>query len=161
MLTRRSLLWIGCVGAVAGLAAPPPAAAQERWARYRNARFGTTVAYQEFFEAGDEAVNGDGRAFTSPEAQFRVFGRHNLDDETPQTKLAQLRADPAYAGMTYNAITGRRLTVSGRRGERIFYEAYLFAPSGTVHAFQLDYPAAHKSDYDVMVGRMARSFGGP
>lgn len=160
MLTRRGFLGAG-LAALAAVAAAMPVAAQERWARYRNARFGTTIAYQESFEPDEEPANGDGRVFTSPEAAFRVFGRHNLDGETPQSKLAELKADPDYAGMSYQAITAKRLTVSGLRGGRIFYEAYLFASSGTVHAFQLDYPAAHKAAYDEMVTRMARSFGGP
>ncbi|MBP0651661.1 hypothetical protein J8J40_31830, partial [Mycobacterium tuberculosis] len=69
--------------------------------------------------------------------------------------LAALTADPDYAGLSYRAITGRRLTVSGRRGASIFYEVYLFAPSGTIHSFLLTYPAEHKASYDAMVGRMA------
>lgn len=156
MLSRR--MFLACV---AGLGVSAPAAAQERWARYRNARFGTTIAYQEFFEPGDEPANGDGRAFTSPEAEFRVFGRYNVDNETPQSLLADIKVDPGHLGLSYQAITGRRLTVSGRHGDRIFYEVYLCAPSGVVHTFQLDYPAAHKAEYDDMVTRMARSFGGP
>lgn len=156
MLTRRTL--------IAGLAAallPAGAAAEERWARYRNARFGTTIAYQDVFEPGEEPQNGDGRVFTSPEAEFRVFGRLNLGDETPQSKLAELKADPDYADITFQSITGRRLTVSGRRGEHIFYEVYLFAASGVVHSFMLEYPALYKASYDEMVTRMAHSFGGP
>jgi hypothetical protein len=151
-------MFLACV---AGLGVSAPAAAQERWARYRNARFGTTIAYQEFFEPGDEPANGDGRAFTSPEAEFRVFGRYNVAGETPQSLLADIKVDPGHLGLSYQAITGRRLTVSGRHGDRIFYEVYLCAPSGVVHTFQLDYPAAHKAEYDDMVTRMARSFGGP
>jgi serine/threonine-protein kinase len=158
MLSRRGLIGAGLVGA---LASAGTATAQESWARYRNARFGTSIDYMEFFEPGEEPANGDGLVFTSPEAEFRVFARHNLDGDTAKAMLARLAGDPDYAGLSYRSIAGRRLTVSGRRGDRIFYEVHLFSPTGLIHSFMIDYPAAHKASYDAMIARMARSFGGP
>ena len=135
--------------------------AQESWTRYRNARYGTAIDYMEFFEPDPPPENGDGQAFTSPEATFRVFGRYNLDSETPQSYLAQLRADGAHPNVSLELVRGNRLTLSGVRGAAIYYESYIFSKRGVIHSFMLEYPSKHKSDYDAMVRRMARSFSGP
>jgi hypothetical protein len=158
MLTRRqAMLAVGC-----GLFGASAARAQESWTRYVNPRFGTHVDYMEFFEPDDPPENGDGQSFHSPEATFSVFAHYNVLDETPQSQLSDALNDPQYADLAYKAIKGGRLTLSGHRGAMIYYESYLYSGgSGVVHGLVIEYPAAYKRDYDAMVTRMAKSFGGP
>jgi len=158
MLSRRLLFPLLGACLLAGL---EPLRAQEAWTHYRNGRYGTSVDYQEFFEADPPPVNDDGQSFTSPEAKFSVYARLNRGGETPKSYLADLLADADYAKTTYRNIAGNRLTISGYRGGNTFYEVYLFSPRGVVHALVLAYPTQHQNDYDAMVTRMARSFTGP
>jgi hypothetical protein len=135
---------------------------QEAWTSYRNARYGTSIAYQEFFEPDAPPANGDGRSFTGPEgANFVVFARLNEDNETPATYLAKMLASPSHSNVRYTHIGNNRLTISGIRGELIYYDAYIFSRRGIIHAFEMEYPARFKSSYDPTVQRMSRSFMGP
>lgn len=135
---------------------------QEAWTSYKNARFGTSIAYQEFFEPDPPPANGDGQSFTGPEgANFRVYARQNADNETPASYLAQILANSSHPNVAYTHISKNRLTISGFRGDRIYYEAYIFSGRGVLHAFEMEYPARFKASYDPTVRRMARSFKGP
>ena len=135
---------------------------QEAWTSYRNARFGTSIAYQEFFEPDPPPANGDGQSFTGPEgANFRVYARQNTDGETPPSFLAELLRDPSYPNVSYSHVAGNRVTISGIRGSLIYYSAYIFSARGVIHAFEMEYPARFKVSYDPTVQRMARSFTGP
>ncbi|GLS38853.1 hypothetical protein GCM10010869_44500 [Mesorhizobium tianshanense] len=141
---------------------PSQSYGQEAWTSYRNARFGTSIAYQEFFEPDPPPANGDGQSFTGPEgANFRVYARQNADNETPASHLVELLADSSHANVTYSHIRNDRLTISGVRGNLIYYEAYVFSGRGVLHAFEMEYPAKFKASYDPTVQRMARSFKGP
>jgi hypothetical protein len=158
MLTRR-LMVLG--GALCLAELPTTVRAQEAWTTYRNARFGTSIAYQEFFEPDPPPENGDGQAFTGPEgANFRVYAGYNIDNETPTRYLAKLLADGSHPRVAYKSVQNNRVTISGTRGSLIYYEAYIFARD-VIHAFAIEYPAKFKTDYDPTIRRMARSFAGP
>ena len=159
MLSRRLFL----LGSALCLVEIPAAVqAQEAWTTYRNARFGTSIAYQEFFEPDPPPENNDGRSFTGPEgANFRVYARYNINNETPASYLAELLADQSHPNVAYKSIQNNRVTISGIRGSLIYYEAYIFSGRGIIHAFQIEYPAKFKTDYDPTIRRMARSFTGP
>jgi hypothetical protein len=159
MLSRR-LLILGWVCTLVEY--PRPGHSQEAWTTYQNSRFGTSIAYQEFFEPDNPPENGDGQSFTGPEgANFRVYAHYNIDNETPASYLAQLLADPSRPNVTYKRIDNNRVTISGIRGALIYYDAYIFSRRGVVHAFEIEYPAKFKNDYDPTIQRMARSFTGP
>ena len=135
---------------------------QEAWTTYRNARFGTSIAYQEFFDPDPPPANGDGQSFTGPEgANFLVYARLNAGNETPASYLAKLLADSSHPNVRYTHIGNNRLTISGVRGDLIYYDAYIFSRRGIVHAFEIEYPTKFKASYDPTVQRMARSFTGP
>jgi len=155
MRTRRevilALVLAGCL----------PASAAPTWRHYVNDRFGTEVDYPAIFRAEPPPENNDGRMFHSQEADIRVFGRWNIDDETPQSLLDGLATDPAYADTTYRRLLDDRLVISGLRGAYIFYEVYLCSASGVVHTLMITYPARDKLLFDPIVTRMSRSFGGP
>jgi hypothetical protein len=159
MLSRRLLL-LGCTWCYFEISVPVHA--QEAWTTYRNARFGTSIAYQEFFEPDPPPANGDGQSFTGPEgANFRVYAWQNSGKEAPAAYLAELLADRSHPRVTYKSIEKNRVTVSGIRDNLIYYETYLFSGRGVVHAFAIEYPAKFKSAYDPTIRRMARSFSGP
>jgi|SRR4051812_19673730 hypothetical protein len=158
MLSRRLLLLGGTFCFFEGTTV---VYAQEAWTTYRNPRFGTSIAYQEFFEPDAPSANGDGRSFKGPEANFRVYARQNSRNETPATLLAELLADRSHSNLTYKSIQKNRLSISGIRGALIYYESFIFSARGVVHAFMIEYPAKYKSAYDPTIKRMARSFTGP
>jgi hypothetical protein len=159
MVTRR-LMVLGGAFCLAGI--PAAVRAQEAWTTYQNGRFGTSIAYQEFFEPDPPPENGDGRSFTGPEgANFRVYGRYNLNKETPAGYLAELLADTSYPNVSYKVAQSNRVTISGRRGDLIYYNTYIFSRRGVIHAFEIEYPVKFKTDYDPTIRRMAGSFTGP
>jgi hypothetical protein len=159
MLSRRLVL-LGC--ASIAFAAPVSLRAQETWTSYRNARYGTSIDYQEFFEPDPPPANGDGQSFTGPEgANFRVYARQTSGDETPASYLRELLAEASHANVTDQSIKDNRITVTGNRGSLNYYESYIFSPRGVVHAFEMEYPAKFQPDYAPTVERMARSFTGP
>ena len=135
--------------------------AQEAWTHYRNKRFGTSIDYQEFFEPGPPSVNGDGQSWGGPEdTTFSVFASENVQRQSLAGYQADLLADGNHQNLSYRAASGRRLVLSGLRGALIYYEVYLFPPSGRIHGFVMEYPARYKKDYDASVRRMASSFRG-
>jgi hypothetical protein len=159
MLSWRSAL-LGCTLLISVVSAALHA--QEAWTTYRNARFGTAIAYQEFFEPDPPPANGDGQSFTGPEgANFRVYARQIGGGETPATYLEELLAEPSHSNLTGKSIKGDRVTLTGNRGNLNYYETYIFSPSRLVHAFEIEYPAKFQSDYAPTIERMARSFAGP
>ncbi len=159
MLYRRLIIF-GCAWLL--FEAQSQGHSQEAWTSYRNARFGTSIAYQEFFEPDPPPANGDGQSFTGPEgANFRVYARQNADNKTPASYLAELLADASHPNVRYTHIGNNRVTISGVRRNVIYYDAYIFSERGVVHAFEMEYPAKFKASYDPTVQRMAHSFKGP
>jgi hypothetical protein len=138
----------------------------ETWRTYGNARYGTSVSYPaDLFSPGEEPANGDGLAFSASDgAKLLVFGQNNALGETPATLRKRLVADSpeSYSAITYEKADKRSLTLSGTRGDTIFYERYVFSvPPDTIHAIVVTYPAALKDRYDRIVTRISRSLAAP
>lgn len=164
-LDRRTLL-AALAGAFTTAAARAQGPASDRWADYVNARFGTALAYPaNRFRPDPPPDNGDGQTFRAQDgAVLLVFGQHNALDETVAS-LEAGKTDDDYAEITYRARGPKWLVLSGFRdieGVRsIFYEKYLFSPSGgVIHTMILTYPEARKDRYAPVIGRMAASLRG-
>jgi hypothetical protein len=135
------------------------AAAQEKWATYMNARFGTIVDYPAsvFTVRDPPPENGDGQSFWSADghAHLSVYGAFNAEGDTPQRYLEK-HADE---GVSYRRATAHYYVVSGTRKDELFYERCNFqeGKSDIVNCFTLTYPAAEKAAWDPIVTRLSKS----
>jgi uncharacterized protein YraI len=147
--------------------AAPPAAlpAASGWTFYDNPRFGTRIAYPaNLFAPLPPPENGDGLGFRSIDgaAKFIVFGQFNVLEKTVEEMLADDLASGQYEQVTYQRKAANWYVLSGYRQGNVFYRKVI-VPAGTdiLHAFEIDYPPRHKSVYDTITARMAKSLSAP
>lgn len=142
------------------LAAGGTAAAQDRWATYHNARFGTTADYPAdvFTVRAPPPANGDGQTFRTADgrAELLIYGTHNVEDDTPRSYVAKYHNGPE---VTYKRVTRSFFVVSGVRDGKIFYSRCNFPAEadGIIDCLALRYPADDKAAWDAIVTRISRS----
>ena len=154
MVSRRALF------AAILAALPLPAKAREAWTTYRNSRFGTLIEYPARFRPGRPPDNNDGLSFTAADgATLSVWGSLNVMEHDLAGLEAFLRENGANRDrITYRAAGENWLVLSGTRGDRIFYARHLFSHRNEIiNAFEISYPAALRTGYDPIVGRMSGS----
>jgi hypothetical protein len=149
------------VDAAAPIASLPDISPQHSdWASYANARFGTWLDYpSDLFSERDPApINNDGRTFRSRDGRARlsVHASHNVEADTPQRYLQKYPDDQP---SSFRRVTKTFYVLSGRRGDDIYYRRCNFVglEDGTIHCFEISYPAADKATYDPIVERMGKS----
>ena len=146
--------------ALFGLAALWPLAAQgAAWKTYHNDRFGTTADVPANWRAGPPPENDDGRVFTSPDgsAHITISGGLHIWD-TVAEGMAMQEAGPPGATVTYRHREAHTTTLSGTKGNLIFYEKHVLACHDQVwNSVYIDYPAARKKEIDPLVGHVVRS----
>ena len=146
-----------------GICAVASAAAQEQWATYSNARFGTTADYPvSLFSMRDPPPdNGDGQVFHTEDrrAHLTVWGAHNADGDSAQSYLKRYGTQDA---VSYRRVTARYYVVSGTREGDIFYERCNFSakPDGIIDCLNVTYPAQDKAAWDPIVTRLSESLRG-
>lgn len=129
------------------------------WKTYHNDRFGTTADVPANWRAGPPPENDDGRAFTSPDgsAHLTISGGLNIWDTIAEGMAAQ-ESGPQGATITYRHREARATTLSGTKGNLIFYEKHVLACHDQVwNSVYVDYPAARKKEFDPLVGHVART----
>lgn len=136
-------------------------ARDDSWQTYANPRFGTIADYPAsiFTRLEPPPENGDGQTFTDRDgaAKLSIYGSFNSGDYTPRSYVDELiRSRDAIA---YEYIVKNSFTVSGQRGETIWYQRCNFegGNSGTIHCFMLEYPAQQKRRWDPIIARIAKS----
>ena len=130
---------------------------------YTSERFGTSATFPSdiFTEQQEPPENGDGLTWHSADgASLAIFGSYNVLDETPKSRQAAAKA-AGTREVTYSKTGKNWLVLSGFEGELVFYERYLFADSGIVHAMVLTYPQSLMVKYDLVAGKIASSLAGP
>lgn len=130
---------------------------------YTNERFGTSATFPAdiFTEQQVPPENGDGLTWHSADgASLAIFASYNVLDETPKSRQAEAKAVGARE-VTYSKTGKNWLVLSGFEGEFVFYERYLFADSGIVHAIVLKYPQSLMVKYDLVAGKIGSSLKGP
>jgi hypothetical protein len=135
-------------------------AQSHRWTLYMNARFGTRLLYPaDMFGRGVESENGDGITLRAPDgASLAIFGRWNIDGESPADFVRTLTGSPEYRQLSYRLVRPGFAVLSGERGGRIYYERYAFAgPTSAIHGFVLEYPAALRARWDPVIARLSAS----
>jgi serine/threonine-protein kinase len=132
------------------------------WRVYSNPRFGTRAEVPRDWTMGPAPENDDGRVFTSPDgsASITVYGSlHVFDSIDEAMKIFEAPKDGET--LTYAQRGPRAITVSGTRGERIFYRrAILTCRDQVWNGIAIDYPAARKQEFDALVTRVAKSLRG-
>jgi hypothetical protein len=150
------------IGLLIALLAAAPAEPGLQWRVYYNARYGTGLAYPaDLFGARTESDNGDGVRFRAADgATLAVFGTHS--DATPDAYVAGIvTGNPHYRNLSYRVVRANFAVLSGRDGNRLYYERYAFGePAGVVQAFVLDYPASARIRYAAIIPHMSASLHG-
>ncbi|MDB5600723.1 MAG: hypothetical protein JWN71_2767 [Xanthobacteraceae bacterium] len=138
------------------LAAP---AAAETYRAYANERFGATADVPASWRAGPPPANGDGLVFRSPDgrAALTVSGSLNVADSVDEAMRDQATPNDGET-VTYRQNGPRAVTLSGTKGDRIFYRKSILVCRDQIwNSIHLEYPARDKKAYDALVTHVARS----
>ena len=128
------------------------------WQTYINDRFGMSFDFPaDVFAPQPPPENGDGRAFRSESATLQIVAFHNIDDQTPGALKRELLGGDGYEDVTYSPTGQTWFVLSGFRGDRIFYEKYLF-DGGVVSVFGIEFPENEKPYYAPIIERIEDSF---
>jgi hypothetical protein len=112
-----------------------------------------------FTTADGAAYRGVGRQFKTADgrAALAVYSQRNAQRDTPASYLRKNFSFPRTT-VTYERITRDFFAVSGVRENMIYYSRCNVSPSGgTLHCFDLQFPATEKPAWDAIVTRMSRS----
>lgn len=137
-------------------------AAAETYRVYTNERFGQTADVPASWRADPPPVNGDGLIFRSPsgDASLTVYGSLNIADSVSEAMRDQATPIDGEA-VTYRKTGKRDVTLSGAKGDRIFYRKSILVCRDQIwNSIHLEYPARDKKAYDALVTRVARSLRG-
>jgi hypothetical protein len=138
-----------------------PAASQE-WTTFVEPNLGTRLALpSEIFTVhegtsskgiGEEYTTSDGRA------ALAIYSQRNSRHETPRTYLRRNYRAPLGV-LDYVRVTRSFFAVSGVKEGTIYYSRCNFSrrSEGTIHCFDLKYPAHEKRAWDDIVTRISRS----
>jgi hypothetical protein len=127
------------------------------WQTYVNDRFGMSFDFPaDVFAPQPPPDNGDGRSFRSDSATLQIVAFQNIDDQTPGAMKRELLAGDGYEDVTYSPLGQTWFVLSGFRGDRIFYEKYLFN-GGVVSVFGIEFPADEKPYYAPIIERIEDS----
>ncbi len=134
------------------------------WTQFANPRFGVTIDVPPGF-VGEQSDYADGRVFHSADGDTKlwVWGNNVVDASFQADALGRMQGEKedgwvvSYesgnktAGLTWHVY-------SGTKADRIVYVRSIESCKGTqaLH-FRLEYPRAQKTDYDLVVERLARS----
>ncbi len=131
--------------------------AQQKWAKYQNARYGYTVSYpSDLLMPQGEADNGDGQIFLNNTAEMRVYGSNILLNKTLSRKLDSIVKQQK--SVTYKLLRKNFFVVSGTNEGRIFYQKTIAGPDGAFITFYIEYDADKRADYDKIVTKIAADF---
>jgi hypothetical protein len=148
-LTRAILASI-VLGSIAG------AAWAETWRTYANPRFGVSAQVPSDWTMGPEPANGDGRVFTAPDGSAEIIVSGILSALSRDQEFSIRTAPNPGETITYKAVRGAVVVVSGTRGDKIFYRKSVLH-CGIWNDVSIEYPAGEKTKYDALVVHVAAS----
>ena len=132
-----------------------------RWTVFVEPSLGTRMDLPSavFTMADGAAYRGVGRQFKTADgrAAVAIYSKRNNQRDTPASYLRKNFAFPR-AAVTYERVTRDFFAVSGVRENMIFYSRCNVSPAGgTLHCFDLQFPATERTAWDAIVTRMSRS----
>jgi hypothetical protein len=144
---------------VAAAAWASPAAAQERWAVYTDAR-GTRIDYPQDVFSERVGAEGGGQVFATRDgrARLHMFSMENPKRLSPREFMRNY-FPASRSSLTYDRVARNFFAVSMRRDGMIVYLRCNFssARGGTLHCADIRYPINEKRDWDGVVTRISRS----
>lgn len=136
----------------------PAAALAAGWEPYANPRFGFAVEIPPGFAMVQEAGNGDGRSYARGAATLAVWG-HYLAEGDFKDEVAGRRETYRREGwdISYDRETNGWASLSGTRGNTIFYHRVIRLCDDAVSSFVLEFPKASKPEYSPIVSKLVKS----
>ena len=136
-------------------------AASEEWTTFVEPNFGTRLEVPtEMFSVHEgPSYRGIGEQYTTKDgrAALAVYSQQNRRHDTPRRYLARNNLVPRRM-IEYMRVTGSFFAISAVKDGMIFYSRCNFSSrSGTIHCFDLKYPAGEKRAWDAVVTRLSRS----
>ena len=132
------------------------------WQHYHNERYGFHLDYPAgLFRPGPSPENADGLEFKTSDgkASIRAYGRFNVSQQTLQHLRAEELQERKGAVLTTDHAAGNSLVLSGFQQDVVFYlRVTLSNRSEVVNTLEIRYPRELKTQLDVLVGTMSRSF---
>lgn len=136
-------------------------AAELKWKKYENARFGFVLSYPATLIAGPEPTNGGGREFHSADKEFSVasFAHFFVPEsgDSFDTRWKEELETPDVT-ITYKKKTPNWYVVSGVTKDGTEYYHKLYTKGSNWAAFHITYPRAKNKKYDPWVTRIEKSF---
>jgi hypothetical protein len=127
------------------------------WVSYTDDR-GTRLAFPaDVFSPEVSEKTAAGRTFVAEDAKLEVLAWPNVNGWSAKSLQQDLLRKPEYEDVTYSPSGSGWLVMSGYRGDRIFYEKYLFR-GGMLHAFSIEFPAAAKPFYAPIIEHLEDNF---
>ena len=136
----------------------PAFAIAASWQPYVNARFGFAVEIPPGFMLLNEADNGDGRSYARGAATLAVWG-HYLTEGDFKVEVAGRRETYRREGwdISYDRETNGWASLSGTRGNTIFYHRVIRLCDDAVSSFVLEFPKASKPEYSPIVSKLVKT----
>jgi serine/threonine-protein kinase len=151
-MTRRTRVILASIV----LASIAGAAWAETWRTYVNPRFGVSAQVPSDWTMGPEPANDDGRAFTAPDGSAEIIVSGILSTLSRDQEFSIRTAPNPGETISYKAVRGAVVVVSGTRADKIFYRKSVLN-CGIWNDVSIEYPAVEKAKYDVLVVHVAAS----
>jgi hypothetical protein len=153
---RTAVLLVGLV--VMSLVQP---AVAQGWTTFVEPRLGTRLQFpSELFSTHEgTAYRGIGEQYRTSDgrAALAVYSQPNLQHETPRNYLRRNNRAPKRI-IDYVRVTRYFFAISALDRGTIYYSRCNFSRKpGTIHCFDLKYPASEKRAWDETVTRISRS----
>jgi hypothetical protein len=130
-----------------------------RWTPYHNPRFGTTADVPAGWKSAPPPENGDGLIFVSPDgrAHLIVSGSLNISDTIAEGRAVYEKREDGET-VTYKHRDAHAITLSGTKGDLIFYEKHILSCRDQVwNSIYIEYPAASRNEFDPLIAHVAHS----
>lgn len=168
-LAGLGLRWIGLAPVFILCAASSAAWTQGRtepevaWASYQNHRFGFSIRYPEsIFGAEPKTQTRDGQVWVSRDGSARLIASAGINSTAESIEsYRQYVMETSYPGahFDYSPLHSNWFVLSGKKGDRIFYERITFACGGRyIYGWQMSYPVSVQRLYDRVVEGVHRSY---
>lgn len=140
------------MAALAMTIAPAAEARQASQGIWSGARYGTVAVFPSIFRLQRESDNGDGATFATPDGAMLIVYATANPNPVPIRDYIQGRIANQPGRVTYRHIGIAEAVISGRYGDRIFYQRFRFdGMNDRVHSFRLDYPEHLQARYGPII----------